>query len=85
MVDTFSFSISSGWTVPLDTTIYGQFTGTVEPDGLIELGDLSSFQLNAYYVGTQLLDPTVGNLLFFAYNTSSGAIRLGSLIRVPPP
>ena len=83
MIDTFSFSISSGWTVPLATTIYGQFTGTVEPDGLIELGDLSSFQLNAYYVGTQLLDPTVGNLLFFAYNTGGGASSLGIIDQGP--
>jgi PEP-CTERM motif len=83
IVDTFSFSISSGWSVPLATTIFGQFTGTVEPDGLIELGDLSSFQLTANFVGQQLLSPGVGNLLFFTYNTGGLASSLGIIDQGP--
>ena len=56
----------------------GSFTGTVEPSGLIELGDLTSFS-DTYF---DLANPggiglnSLFNLSLFSYNTTGGASSL---------
>ncbi|MGB7976699.1 MAG: PEP-CTERM sorting domain-containing protein [Roseiarcus sp.] len=69
VVDTFSFT-TSGWGI---STLSGQFSGTVEPDGLIEQTDLTAFQATGFNGarGINLSGP--GSLSFFSYNTAGGA------------
>ena len=84
-VDTFDFSIGSwddysipggvGSAIP-DAVFTGSFTGVVEPGGLIEQADLSSF--NATY--SQGLDTLatlqLGGLTLFSFDTTGGASSL---------
>jgi hypothetical protein len=73
VIDTFSFSNNAGWS-SLNTGFSGQFTGTVEPTGFIELSDLSSFQISGAVAG---LNFGRSNLTFFSYDTGGGASSLG--------
>jgi hypothetical protein len=76
-VDTFSFTQNGYTGEPFDLveqgSLSGTFTGTVESDGLIERGDLSSIS----YTFTETIDdPTIGNPVtstgnvatFFSFN-----------------
>ncbi|HSU99559.1 MAG TPA: PEP-CTERM sorting domain-containing protein [Roseiarcus sp.] len=76
LVDTFSFSNPSNWNAP-DTSISGQFTATVEPDGFIRLADLSDFSAQAVVSGVPLFFGGKGDLQFFSYDTSAGAGSFG--------
>lgn len=80
-VDTFSFLSSTDWTFA-GTSLSGSFTGTVEPNGFIELNDLQAFQVIGLVGGTEFLDdPTVGGLSFFSYDTQGGASSLGFIAK----
>lgn len=56
-------------------TISGSFTGTVEPDGLIEQGDLTAFSAEVTNTpfGANL---SLSGLALFSYNTTGGASSL---------
>jgi hypothetical protein len=51
IIDTFSFSDTTGWLSPL-TFITGSFTGVVERDGHINLNDLTDFNISFSVSGT---------------------------------
>jgi hypothetical protein len=82
VIDTFSFSNPSGWNAPING-FSGSFTGSVEASGLIELSDLSAFQIvvpSQFSVGSNSLS----NLTFFDYDTVGGATSLGFVDTLPP-
>ena len=81
VVDTFSFSNLSGWNLS-GTNFSGQFTGTVEPDGLIELADLSAFSIQGSFFGGPWKGLGKGELQFFSFNTTGGASSLGFISAV---
>ena len=76
VVDTFSFSNFGHWSFA-DSGLFGQFTGTVEPNGFIELADLSAFSVQGFILGSPLVDAVKANLAFFSYDTKGGASSLG--------
>ena len=79
VIDTFSFSNQSGWEAPING-FSGSFTGSVEASGLIELSDLSAFQIIGFFGGSSL-----SNLAFFEYDTGGGASSLGFINTLPAP
>jgi PEP-CTERM motif len=86
VIDTFSFANadpgffgSSNWTVPI-SEIAGRFTGTVEPDGIIGLSDLSAFFIAASISNAMVIGADSNNVLsFFTYDTNGGASSLGMI------
>lgn len=75
VIDTFSFSNSSGWSTA-GTLFSGSFTGTVEPDALIEMSDLTSFQISGVGFSLPFGDAIKSDLTLFSYNTKGGASSL---------
>lgn len=78
VTETFSFSNFAGWGTGTHGALTGQFTGTVEPGGFIELADLTNISITAT---TALGIPVLSNaglsdLTFFSYNTVGGANSL---------
>jgi hypothetical protein len=96
-VDTFNFS-QAGWAYPnlVDGTEYlgaprptalltGSFTGTVEPSGLIELGDLTAFSdLFTGGGGDIEASQDLAATTLFSYNTEGGASSL-DIAGLPAP
>lgn len=80
VIDTFSFSNPSGWNAPING-FSGSFTGSVEASGLIELSDLSAFQI----IGGVFGGSSLSNLAFFDYDTGAGASSLGFINTLPAP
>jgi PEP-CTERM motif-containing protein len=81
-VETFSFVSGSymraGTADPIDAAITGTFSGNVEGDGYIRLGDLVSFEATIHFSDviavTGPLD--LGDLSLFSYNTDGGPATL---------
>jgi len=80
-VDTFSFtengwseySLLSGAAAPLsDTIVTGTFSGVLEPDGFIELGDLTQFSVQFYFPGSSVYSFSQPALTLFSYDTAPG-------------
>lgn len=57
-------------------TISGSFTGTVEPDGLIEQGDLTAFSAELTISGSSAASLPLSGLALFSYNTTGGVSSL---------
>lgn len=78
VTETFSFSNRAGWGTGLHGALTGQFTGTVEPDGFIQLADLANISISATTtVGFPVLDNAgLGDLAFFSYSPAVGASSL---------
>lgn len=76
VTETFSFSNGpAGWfTGNGISQISGQFTGTVEPNGFIELADLTDLSITA--IPTALHGAGLSSLSFFSYDTVGGASTL---------
>lgn len=72
MIDTFSFSNFGGWSLVDSGLLSGQFTGAVEPNGFIELADLSAFSVQGFILGSPILDAVKANLEFFSFDTNGG-------------
>jgi hypothetical protein len=82
-IDTFDFSFLNGWVTGSDPT--GTFTGTVEPDGLIEQTDLTSFSVTFFDVVTATtLTINLAGLKLFSFDPTGGASSL-DFIASPPP
>jgi PEP-CTERM motif len=81
-VDTVSFS-TTGWTREPFTQFYGQFSGTVEPDGLIELNDLTAFQAIAVVGALNVDFSGVGALSLFSFDITGGASSLAIIAANP--
>jgi hypothetical protein len=84
--ETFNFSYLTGWN-GTDTSLAGSFTGTVEPDGLIELSDLTSFTATLI---TGAPPPVIASidlseLTEFSYDTTGGVSSLSYIASVPVP
>lgn len=86
-IDTFNFT-QTGWNYILHTSggvgepdpggiLTGTFTGTVEPSGLIELGDLSSFSVLHTDSAGVALGESLPSLTLFSYDINGGASSLG--------
>ena len=81
-VETFSFASGSyaltGTTDPIDAGIAGTFSGNVEGDGYIRLGDLVSFKAVVYFINVVTLSAPLdlSDLTLFSYNTSGGPASL---------
>src|SRR6185437_11377030 len=70
VVDTFSFSNVGDWSRVDTGFVSGQFAGTVEPNGFIELADLSAFSVEGFLIGRPvLLIDDKAKLQFFSYDT----------------
>jgi hypothetical protein len=80
VTETFSFSNGpAGWFSGNGiTSITGQFTGIVEPSGLIELADLTKIFITAN--PTSLSRAGLGDLSFFSYDTIGGASSLAIIV-----
>jgi PEP-CTERM motif len=87
-VDTFDFTLSTGWTrdhagTPVadpGASLVGSFVGVVEPDplGTIALGDLTAFSASftdseGFAIGGALLQSGLSTLTLFRYETLGGA------------
>ena len=73
--ETFNFSYLTGWN-GTDTSLTGSFTGTVEPDGLIERSDLTSFTATLI-TGTPppiIASIDLSELTEFSYDTTGGGV-----------
>lgn len=78
-----SYSIS-GETTPIDAGIAGTFSGSVESNGFMELGDLTAFEATVHFANglVSLSGPLdLSDLSLFSYSTSGGASSL-SLVGV---
>lgn len=80
VTETFSFSNGpAGWFSGNGISrINGQFTGTVEPSGLIELTDLTNISITV--IPTTLHGAGLGDLSFFSYDTLGGASSLAMIV-----
>jgi hypothetical protein len=91
-VDTFDFTLSTGWTRPNPgapvadpgASLVGSFTGIVEPDalGTIALGDLNTFSASftdskGFAIGGAILQSGLSTLTSFRYETLGGPGTLG--------
>jgi PEP-CTERM motif len=84
VIDTFSFSNSSGWDRN-GNSFSGSFTGSVEASGLIELSDLSAFQITGIFgFDIPFSGNSLSDLAFFNYDTGGGASSLGFIYTIPP-
>ena len=88
-VDTFNFTLSTGWTRPNPpgapvadpgASLVGSFVGVVEPDplGTIALGDLTAFSASftdseGFGIGGVTLESGLSTLSSFRYETLGGA------------
>jgi hypothetical protein len=82
--ETFNFSYLTGWN-GTDTSLTGSFTGTVEPDGLIERSDLTSFTATLI-TGTPppiIASIDLSELTEFSYDTTGGVSSLSYIASVP--
>jgi hypothetical protein len=72
VLDTFAFS-----NIVIGTGITGEFSGAVEPGGLIELSDLTAFQIE-FLFGWNIVAGynTLTHLSLFSYNTAGVASSL---------
>jgi hypothetical protein len=77
-IDTFEFSDSASW--DLGVTFTGTFTGEVEPSGLIQQADLSSFTASLIGVALNLRGPGGGpasadltGVWLFSYDPAGGS------------
>jgi PEP-CTERM motif len=80
VIDTFSFSDTTGWQSPPgipSSSITGTFAGTVESDGLINLGDLTDFNISAFHPFDGPFGGGLAGLSFFSYNTTADPGTLG--------
>lgn len=85
VVDTFSFSNVGDWSRVDTGFVSGQFTGTVEPNGFIELADLSAFSVEGFLIGRPvLLIDDKAKLQFFSYDTKGGASSFGFIVEDSP-
>ena len=81
-VETFSFVSGPymilGTTVPIDAGITGTFSGTVEGDGYIRIGDLMSFEATIHFSDVVSVSGplALGDLSLFSYNTDGGPATL---------
>jgi MYXO-CTERM domain-containing protein len=82
-VETFSFVSGSymlgGTTVPINAGITGTFSGNVEGDGYIRIGDLVSFEATVHFsTGVNSVSGPIdlGDLSLFSYNTDGGPATL---------
>ncbi len=88
-IDTFAFSIipvggdpATDWysvstpPVPTGTFLVGSFSGVVEANGLIELGDLQSFSAALYALEGTTSVGAPSDLSLFSYDTAGGASSL---------
>jgi hypothetical protein len=81
-VETFSFVSGPysilGTTAPLDAGITGTFSGNVEGDGYIRIGDLVSFEATIHFsdVGSVSGPLDLSDLSLFSYNTDGGPATL---------
>ena len=81
-VETFSFVSGPymiiGTTVPIDAGITGTFSGTVEDDGYIRIGDLVSFEATIHFSDVVSVSGPLdlGDLSLFSYNTDGGPATL---------
>ncbi len=85
IVDTFSFQNFGPYTVSgsgihFDNVGFmGQFTGTVEPDGNIDLGSLSAFHADVFFIGSPFFfgdGYDLGQLSVFDFDPAGGATTL---------
>jgi hypothetical protein len=82
VIDTFSFSNSNGMfssrlVGSVEASFSGSFTGSVEASGLIELSDLSAFQIVGTVNNVPFSRNSLSLLAFFSYDTGAGASSLG--------
>jgi hypothetical protein len=80
VIDTFSFSDSTGWqTPPGDPSSYitGTFAGTVESNGHINIGDLTNFNISAFSPFNGPFGGGLSDLSFFSYDTNADPSSLG--------
>jgi len=81
-VETFSFVSGPymiiGTTVPIDAGITGTFSGAVEGDGYIRIGDLVSFEATIHFSDVVSVSGPLdlGDLSLFSYNTDGGPATL---------
>ena len=85
IVDTFSFQnfgpyTLSGTNIHFDNVGFmGKFTGTVEPDGNIDLGSLSAFHADVFLIGSPFFfgdGYDLGQLSVFDFDPAGGATTL---------
>jgi PEP-CTERM motif-containing protein len=85
IVDTFSFQNFGPYTVSGsgihfdDVGFMGQFTGTVEPDGNIDLSSLSAFHADVFFIGSPYFfgdGYDLGQLSVFDFDPGGGATTL---------
>lgn len=80
-IDTYSFE-QAGYMFSGDPNpglLLGRFTGTVEPDGMIELSDLSSLHLTFF---AEFAASDNGTPSFFSFDTNGGASTLDFVLGV---
>ncbi len=77
LIDTYSFSNFGDWSLVDSGLLSGQFTGIVEPNGFIELPDLSAFSVQGFILGSPIVNGVKANLQFFSFDTNGGASSLG--------
>lgn len=79
------YETSSGTPVITNTFLVGSFTGTLEPDGLIERADLTSFSAALTLQTTTTFRADLTDLTLFSYDWAGGATTLDFIAALPLP